>query len=149
LLWFLAVETCSIWFAFVVSLQFVVIPHGKPQCNSEKVHWVFHTWGLDNENKSSSVEKYGLWSWTLLPVCYTFWLLTIGSCMLMEDKSRAGAWLSITNQRGFEYWLDKEVCHVMPKEKKYIMSSAGPKFQRTPHPHLQTPPPVPKEFCKV
>jgi hypothetical protein len=47
--------------------------------------------------------------------------------MLMEDKSRAGACLLITNQRGFEYWPDREVSYVMPKEKKYIVSSAGPK----------------------
>ncbi len=47
--------------------------------------------------------------------------------MLMEDKSRAGACLLITNQRGFEYLPDRKVSYVMPKEKKYIMSSAGPK----------------------
>ncbi|CAK9232791.1 unnamed protein product [Sphagnum troendelagicum] len=66
-----------------------------------------------------------------------------GSFMLMEDESKAGACLWISNRRGFEYWPDKE------EEKKYMLSSAGAKLQRKPPPHLETPPPVPKEFHKV
>jgi hypothetical protein len=63
--------------------------------------------------------------------------------MLMEDDSKAGACLWISNRRGFEYWPDKE------EEKKYSLSSAGAKLQRKPLPHLETPPPIPKEFHKV
>jgi len=55
--------------------------------------------------------------------------------MLMEDKSRAGACLLITNQRGFEYWPDREVSYVMPKEKSILCHLL---VQRTPDPHLET-----------
>jgi hypothetical protein len=149
LLWFLAVETCSIWFAFVVSIQFVVIPLVENLSATQRKFMSVPQHKDLTMRTSHSALKVDSGSWTLSPVCYTFWLLTTGSFMLMEDKSRAGAWLSITNERGFEYWPDKKVSYVMPKEKKYIMSSAGPKFERTPHPHLETPPPIPKEFCKV
>jgi hypothetical protein len=105
LLWFLAVETCSIWFAFVVSLQFVVIPLMENLSATQRKFIECSTaWGLDNENKSFSVEKYGSWSWTTSPVCYAFWLLTIGFFFFSFDNQWMQFWVSSWLWTALEEW---------------------------------------------